>query len=191
MKPGVVTPGFQKLELGSQNTAGVDDGTTGAVHCTHTAAEALGIINDSNVVDDLDGTSGTDLFTHTAADAADFADATSVLTLVLVGALDNDVVGTLVDTDQVLGAVGSTLAASDALLFIDLSNAQIVDGDSTELTSDDTLLTADAAVNTLCIGGLASTAAAVTGDNSGLIGELLLDSHSSFPLLIYCRACHG
>ena len=98
-KPGAVTPGFQNLELGSQNAAGVDDGTTGAVHSTHTAAEAFAVINDGNIVLNMDCACGTDLLTHTAADAADFADAARILALVLVGALDNDVVGDFVDVD--------------------------------------------------------------------------------------------
>ena len=177
--------------LGGQHATGVDDGTAGAVDSAHAAAQALSVVNDSNVVDNLDGAGSADLLAHAAADAADFADAASFLALILVGALDNDVVGALVNADQVLGAVGSALASSDALLLIDLSNAQVVDGDCTELTSDDTLLTADAAVNALCVGSLAGAAAAVTGDNSGLVGELLLDSHNVFPLLTYYRACRG
>ena len=123
--------------LGSQHAAGVDDGTAGAVDSTHAAAQALCIVDDGDVVDDLDGAGGADLLTHAAADAADLTDAAGVLALVLVGALDNDIVGALVDADQVLGAVGCALAAGDALLLIDLGNAQVVDGDGAELTCDD------------------------------------------------------
>ena len=191
MKPGGIAPGFQKLEFGSQNAAGVDDGTTGAVHCTHTAAEALAVVDDGNIVLNMDCACGTDLLTHTAADAADFADAASILALVLVGALDNDVVGDFVDVDQILGAVGSALAAGNALVLIDLGNAQVVDKDCVELTSDDALLAADAAVDALCVRGLAGAAATVTGNNCCLVGELLLDSHCFFPLLTYYRACRG
>ena len=183
--------GYEGSILGSQHAAGVDDGTAGAVDGAHAAAEALCVVDDSDIVHDLDGAGGTNLLTHAAADAADFTDAAGILALVLVGALDNDVVGALVDVDQVLGAVGSALAAGDALLLVDLGNAQIVDGDCAELTGNDTLLAADAAVDALCVGGLAGAAAAVTGDNSGLIGELLLDSHCFFPLLTYYRACRG
>ena len=182
MKPGGIAPGFQNLEFGSQNATGVDDGTTGAVDGTHAAAQALSIINDGDIIDDLDGTCGTDLLTHAAADAADFTDATSILALVLVGALDNDVVGTLVDVDQILGAVGSALAAGNALCLVDLGNAQVVDVDCVKLTGDDALLTADAAVDALCVRGLAGAAATVTGNNCCLVGELLLDSHVYIPL---------
>ena len=182
MEPGGITPGFQNLEFGSQNATGVDDGTTGAVDGTHAAAQALCIVDNSNIIDDLDCAGSTDLLTHTAADAADFADAASILALVLVGALDNDVVSALVDVDQILGAVGSALAAGNALCFVDLGNAQVVDVDCVELTSDDALLTADAAVDALCVRGLAGAAATVTGNNSCLVGELLLDSHVYIPL---------
>ena len=139
MSGGEHPPDGEGSILGSQHAAGVDDGTAGAVDGTHTAAQALCVVDDGDVVDDLDGAGGTDLLTHAAADAADLADAAGILALVLVGALDNDEVGALVDMDQVLGAVGSALAASDALLLVDLGDAQIVDGDGTELTCDDTL----------------------------------------------------
>ena len=182
MKPGGNTPGFQNLELGSQNAAGVDDGTTGAVHCAHTAAEALAVVDDGNIVLNMDSAGSTNLLTHTAADAADFTDAASILALVLVGALDNDVVGTFVNVDQILGAVGSALAAGNALCLVDLGNTQVVDVDCVELTSDDALLTADAAVDALSVRGLAGAAATVTGNNCCLVGELLLNSHDIFPL---------
>ena len=182
MRPEVGTPGLQKSELGSQNTTGVDDGTAGAVHCTHTAAEALAVVDDGNIVLNMDCACGTDLLTHAAADAADFTDAARILALVLVGALDNDVVGDFVDVDQILGAVGSALATGNALRFIDLGNAQIVDVDCVELTSDDALLTADAAVDALRVRSLAGAAATVTGNNCCLVGELLLNSHVYIPL---------
>ena len=167
--------------LTGQDTAGVDDGTTGAVDGTHTAAEALAVVDNGNIINDLDSAGGTHLFTHAAADTADVTNSTCILALVVVGALNNDVVGYFVDVDQILGAVGSALTASDALLFVNFCNTQIVDVDSTELTSDDTLLTADTAIDTLGSGSLAGAAAAVTSDNSGLVGELLLNSHNSSP----------
>ena len=183
MRPGERSlPASRNLELGSQNAAGVDDSTTGAVHCAHAAAEALAVVDDGNVVLNMDCACGTDLLTHAAADAADFADAASILALVLVGALDNDVVGTFVDVDQILGAVGSALAAGNALVLIDLGNAQVVDENCVKLTSDDALLAADAAVDALSVRGLAGAATTVTGNNCCLVGELLLDSHVYIPL---------
>ena len=189
--PAAGTAGGTELILAGQHTAHVLDGTAGAGHSAHTAAETLGIIDDSHIVNHLDGTGSTDLLAHATADTADFTHSTGVFALVVVGALDHDVVCHFVDADQVLGAVGDALAAGDALILIDLGDAQVVDGDSTELTSDDTLLAADAAVDALGVGSLAGAAAAVTGVNSGLVGDLLLTSQNNFPLLICCRACRG
>ena len=139
----------------------------------------------------MDGAGGADLLADAAADAAGGADCTGILALILVGALDNDKVGALVNLNQVQGACLDAGTTGDALFLIDFGDADVVDGDGTELTCDDTLLAGDAAVGAALGNISVGAAAAVAGHDSSLVGELLLDSHNSFPLLTCYRACHG
>lgn len=187
LRRGIVPPGRNSIFFG-QNTAGVDDGAPWAVHGAHAAAETFGIVNDGHVVYDMDRPGSADLFAHTAANAADAADSPGVLALILIGAFDHDAVGTLMDVDQILRAVGDTSAAGDALVFIDLSDAQFVNGDGAEFAGEKALLTADAAIGAAFWNVLVGPAATVAGHHRSLVGELLFDCHV-FPLLTFYRAC--
>lgn len=87
-----------------------------------------------------------------------------------VRAFDDDGVGAFVDADELARAFAHAFAAGDALVLVDLGHAVVVEGDGFKFARVHAQLAADAAV--LAVGR--GAAAAVAGDEGGLVGETFL-----------------
>ena len=87
------------------------------------AGDALGIVNDGEVIDDVDGVELALLFAQVAADAAHVALAAGIGAALVVRAGDDDIGVVGHGDDDLARAHGGALQAAGALLGIDLRHA--------------------------------------------------------------------
>lgn len=141
------------------------------------AGQADGLVDMGKIVLHGDRAGRAELLTDAAAYAADLAHLPRVLAGVFIGAFDDDGVCALVNADELARAFAHAFAASDALVLVDLGHTVFVQGDGLEFADIHAQLAADAAV----LAVRRSAAAAVAGDEGGLIGEAFFDGHLTFP----------
>ena len=121
---------------------------TGACLGAHGAALALVIVDDSHIVDNMDGVELAGTLAHTAANAGSRADLGHSRALVLVGAVDEHLLGVGNLHDQLAGASLTAGAAVGALILIDDGSAVLADMDGIELTGSHAGAETEAAVLT-------------------------------------------
>lgn len=139
-----------QIEVGDQAT-GADGGTT-------TAGNALAVVDDSQIVNDMDGIVFTLLLTQVTAYAPYSAELTGVSTTVLVGAGYNDIRVVGNGDNDLTGAGLYALHTAGALLCVYTGNA-VLYGDGTEL--------ADLGAGTEAQTAVRTGRGTVTGDEHG------------------------
>ena len=90
--------------------------------CALTATVAKRIIDHGKIVGNLDGTVGTNLLTLHTSDTTVGAALSCNRTLLVIGALHNNLRGVVDELDHVIGAGADTYAASDTFLRVYVSN---------------------------------------------------------------------
>ena len=171
------------------DTEAVMDHVAGAGHRTRAAAETLLVVDDRVKVHQMDGVGRAAFHAQTAGDAAYAAHRPGtgfggrVKALVQIGAQYRDTVVHSPHRNDPAGAFAAARAAADALLFVHLGAAQIVDVDRVEFACLHTRAAANAAVGAeqlACVVLLGAVAAAAM-DSRRFRRKFAFDCHVFLP----------
>lgn len=139
---------------------------------THAAAQTVLFIDHGTVVLYLDRICGTVFGTNPAADTADTAFLTGGSALIVIGAFDDNVIGTFMYVDDVLRTDSYTGSAGNTLLLVYLCCSAFSNADSSKLALIHTGSAADA---TEAAGVTLIVTAAAAGDQSRFIWKFFLN----------------